>query len=59
MNPFLEELHQQQHLDNIAEQPDAKRKSFWSTSWSSRTVIVIVIYVSLLLDNVLLTVIGE
>lgn len=53
MNPFLEEDHLGNNSRPAAEDVPSKR------AWSPRTVIVIIIYVSLLLDNVLLTVIGK
>lgn len=54
MNPF--EVVEDEVDEEVGD--DGKR-SKPCTGWSHRTVIVIVIYVSLLLDNVLLTVIGE
>lgn len=56
MNPF-EVVEEEVHEDE--EGGDDGKPSKPCTGWSHRTVIVIVIYVSLLLDNVLLTVIGE
>lgn len=52
MNPFLED-------EAVAEERTREKPHRLLFTLSDRTVIVIIIYVSLFLDNVLLTVIGK